>query len=133
METLEVDYKSKYPQISCQIKFEGSRMPGVFFFNVLCRKTLKTSNYSFRLLKSLLLDLLGNIYAFRIIKQWILGKIWRSPTSYLDTTESTWGPKHLECVLQVSMHCNTHISRFWSWPSQRPTTTPIGVWDLYAI
>ena len=51
METLEVDYKSKYPQISCQIKFEGSRMPGVFFFNVLCRKTVKTSNYSFRLQK----------------------------------------------------------------------------------
>ena len=43
--------KSKYPQLSCHINLEGSTMHNVFFFNVLCGKPSKTSNYSFRLQK----------------------------------------------------------------------------------
>ena len=40
METSEVDYQSKYPQISHNINLGGSTMSDVFVFNVLCGKGL---------------------------------------------------------------------------------------------
>ena len=41
LETADLDYKLKYPQLSRHINLGGSAMHIVFFFNVQCRKADK--------------------------------------------------------------------------------------------